>query len=204
MRFPTAAESVIRAARSVRDSIRYESIALAIETIRGEAVPGAFAEVGVWRGDLSLFLHQCAPERTLYLFDTFSGFPPESVGTLDLQNEGDKDRFRDTNVEQVRSVVGESEKVIFRVGVFPDSAVGLERELFSFVMLDLDIYKPTVSALEFFYPRLSSGGYIFVHDFNSPESNFAMRRALKPFLSDKPEKLIELPDEWGSAVMRKI
>jgi len=204
MRFPTAAKSVIRAARSARDSIRYESIALAIETIRSEAVPGAFAEVGVWRGDLSLFLRQCAPERTLYLFDTFSGFPSESVGILDLQNEGDKDRFRDTSVEQVIKSVGESEKVIFRVGVFPDSAVGLEKEPFSFVMLDLDIHKPTVAALEFFYPRLSSGGYIFIHDFNSPESNFAMRRAVMPFLSDKPEKLIELPDEWGSAVMRKI
>jgi hypothetical protein len=31
-----------------------------------------------------------------------------------------------------------------------------------------------------------------------------MRRALVPFLGRKPEKLIEIPDEWGSVVMRKI
>jgi len=204
MRFPTAAKPLIREARSVRDSIRYETIALAIETIRREAIPGAMAEVGVWRGTLSRFLHQCAPERKLYLFDTFSGFPSESVGALDLQNKGDQGRFRDTSVELVKKSVGESENVIFRVGVFPDSAIGLEGEAFSFVMLDLDIFKPTVAALEFFYPRLSAGGYLFIHDFNSPESNSAMRRAVIPFLSAKPEKLVELPDEWGSAVMRKV
>jgi len=204
MRFPTAAKPLIREARSVRDSIRYETIALAIETIRREAIPGAMAEVGVWRGTLSRFLHQCAPERKLYLFDTFSGFPSESVGALDLQNKGDQGRFRDTSVGLVKKSVGESENVIFRVGVFPDSAIGLEGEAFSFVMLDLDIFKPTVAALEFFYPRLSAGGYLFIHDFNSPESNSAMRRAVIPFLSDKPEKLVELPDEWGSAVMRKV
>jgi O-methyltransferase len=204
MRFPTAAESVIREARSVRDSFRYETIALAIETIRREGIPGAFAEVGVWRGDLSRFLHRCAPERTLYLFDTFSGFPEESVGQLDLQNNGDRSRFRDTSVEQVRNAVGGSPNVVFRVGIFPDSTAGLESESFSFVMLDLDIYQPTVSALEFFYPRVSAGGYIFIHDFNSPESSYAMRRALLPFMRHKPERLIEIPDEWGSVVTRKI
>lgn len=204
MRFPTAAEPIVREARSVRDSIRYESIALAIETIRREAIPGALAEVGVWRGELSRFLHRCAPERELYLFDTFSGFPPESVGALDLQNNGDDTRFRDTSVEDVRRSVGASQNIIFRVGIFPQSAVGLERALFSFVMLDLDIYEPTLAALEFFYPRVSSGGYIFIHDFNSPESSYAMQRAVIPFLSGKPEKLVELPDEWGSVVMRKI
>lgn len=203
MRFPTAAESIVREARSVRDSIRYESIALAIETIRREGIPGEFAEVGVWRGELSRFLHRCAPERKLYLFDTFSGFPPESVEALDLQNNGDATRFRDTSVEAVKRSVGASQNIIFRVGIFPQSAVGLEGESFSFVMLDLDIYKPTVAALEFFYPRVPAGGYIFIHDFNSPESSYAMQRAVIPFLSDKPEKLIELPDEWGSVVMRK-
>jgi O-methyltransferase len=204
MRFPTAAEAVIRHARSVRDSIRYESIALAIATIRREAIPGALAEVGVWRGELSRFLHRCAPERKLYLFDTFAGFPAESVGPLDLQNKDDRGRFRDTSVEQVRKSVGESRNIVFRVGIFPDSAAGLEQESFSLVMLDLDIYAPTLAALEFFYPRVSSGGYIFVHDFNSPESSYAMQRAVLPFLSDKLEKIVELPDEWGSVVIRKI
>jgi len=203
MRFPTAAMAVVRDARSARDYIRYEAIALAIETIRRESISGAFAEVGVWRGETSRFLHRAAPERRLYLFDTFSGFPPESIDGLDLRNVGDQVRFLDTSIERVTALVGESANVAFRAGVFPDSTAGLEDEAFAFVMLDLDIYKPTVSALEFFYPRLSCGAYVFVHDYNSPESSYAMQRAVLPFLAGKPEKLIELPDEWGSAVFRK-
>ena len=71
-------------------------------------------------------------------------------------------------------------------------------------MLDVDIYVPTVAAREFFYPRLSSGGYLFVHDYDSPESDNAMQRALGGFLPGKPEKVLELPDEWGSAVLQKV
>jgi len=71
-------------------------------------------------------------------------------------------------------------------------------------MLDLDIYVPTVAALELFYPRLSSGAYLFVHDYDSPESDYAMQRALGGFLPGKPEKALELPDERGSAVLRKV
>ena len=48
------------------------------------------------------------------------------------------------------------------------------------------------------------GGYIFVHDFNNPESNRGVSRAVLEFLDDKPEKIIEIPDKWGSVVIRKL
>ena len=101
-------------------------------------------------------------------------------------------------------LVGPSSNVKIRPGIFPDTAVGLEQEFFALAMLDVDIYVPTVAARESFYPRLSSGGYLFVHDYDSPESDNAMQRALGGFLPGKPEKVLELPDEWGSAVLRKV
>jgi O-methyltransferase len=42
-----------------------------------------------------------------------------------------------------------------------------------------------------------------MHDFNNPESDRAISRAATEFLADKPERLIEIPDEWGSALFRK-
>jgi O-methyltransferase len=48
------------------------------------------------------------------------------------------------------------------------------------------------------------GGYFFMHDFNSPESNYAISRATHEYMSDKPEMIVEIPDEWGSAVFRKL
>jgi len=71
------------------------------------------------------------------------------------------------------------------------------------VLLDMDLYRPTLSALEFFYPRLSSGAYLFVHDYHNPESDWACRRAVEEFMADKPEGVIEIADMWGSVVFRK-
>jgi len=53
------------------DPIRYGTIALAINTIKEEKIKGNIAELGVFRGETSKILHSLAPEKKLYLFDTF-------------------------------------------------------------------------------------------------------------------------------------
>lgn len=201
MKCPPFEQSIARIVRSSGDPVRYGSFALAIARIDRDQIPGAFAEVGVWRGDTSRVIHLQAPHRTLHLFDTFSGFPD-----LDLENAkpDDATRFRDTSVDVVKSSLGNTDNVVFHVGRFPDTVVGLEQEMFAFVLLDVDIYKPSLAALEFFYPRLSRGGYCFIHDYNSPESNFAVKKAVNLFLSSKPELIVELPDTWGSVMFRKL
>jgi O-methyltransferase len=180
------------------DPVRTAAIFLAVRRLEQEHIAGAFAEVGVFRGELSRVLHRLAPARQLYLFDTFEGFHEK-----DLKGEADG-RFRDTSLEVVKRNLGNLEHVIFRVGFFPETADGLESEQFAFVMLDVDKYEPTLAGLRFFYPRLSPGGHVFVHDYNSPESNWGVSRAVNEFLADKPEKLIELPDGCGSVVFRKL
>jgi O-methyltransferase len=199
MEFPTFGRDVQRAALATGDYSRYASLALAIRRIVEEGIPGVFAEVGVYRGATSRFILACGAGRTLYLFDTFEGFPLED---REPGNLGDS-RFRDTSPEAVRRALGAGEDVRIRKGRFPATAAGLEAETFAFVLLDLDVYDPTLAGLEFFYPRLSPGGYLFVHDYNSPESNQACRRAVTKFMADKPERLVELPDVWGSVVIRK-
>jgi O-methyltransferase len=157
------------------------------------------AEVGVWRGDCARFLHVFAPNRNLYLFDTFEGFPNQTTGTGNVDT-----RFRDTSAECVRATVGHSDNVIIRKGIFPDTTAGLENNKFALVSIDLDTYKGTLSGWRFFYPRMSKGGYIFVHDFNATEYDFGPFRATTEFLQDKPEHIIEIPDQWGSALIRKV
>jgi O-methyltransferase len=145
-----------------------------------EDVPGAFAEVGVWRGEMSAFLHRLAPHRQLYLFDTFSGFPDR-----DLPEGSTDSRFRDTSEEAVRRRVAPAEDVVLRPGYVPETLAGLEDERFAFVLLDLDLYEPTRSSLEFFYPRLSSGGYLVMHDYNNPEFDWACKRAMDACIKDR-------------------
>jgi O-methyltransferase len=155
-----------------------------------DEIPGAVAELGVYRGDMSVFLQTFCDGRTLYLFDTFGGFPSEDAGQF-------VSMFSDTSLDYVRRRMGGAQNVDYRIGYFPDTTSGIEHEAFAFVSLDADLYKPTLAGLRFFWPRLSSGGYIFLHDYYS---HFPIADAVRDFgLRD----FIELPDKTGSIVIRK-
>ena len=151
----------------MNDPVRYGTLFLAIDTIQKENISGTLAECGVWRGYTSKFMHELLPDRKFYLFDTFSGFDTRDSDT------SDDNRFQETSEEEVVKYIGNSENLVIRKGYFPESTTGLENEKFAFVMIDFDKYDPTLAALEFFYTRVSPGGFIFVHDYNSPESDCA-------------------------------
>jgi O-methyltransferase len=198
MQFPTYPAVVAHRIEQYHDDIRYATLALAIQRLENDQIPGAFAEIGVYRGVTSSFIHHQAPERQFYLFDTFDGFP-----SRDLETAVDQ-RFKATSQEEVAHLIGDAHNLQFRKGYFPDTAIGLEAESFALVMLDVDLYLPALEVFRFFYPRMVRGGYFFMHDFNSPESNHGISRAAHNFMVDKPELLIEIPDFHGSALFRKL
>lgn len=189
-------ESIVQLA----DYTRYATFALAIQRLLDENIVGSFAEAGVYKGDMSSFLHRIAPDRTYYLFDTFEGFPQN-----DLEPGVEEDRrFTDTSIDLVLQTIGNTNNIVIKKGYVPDTFAGLENERFAFVLLDLDLHKPTVAGLEFFYPRLVSGGYLAVHDYNNPESNYACKRSVDTFMKDKPEHIIEVADRFGTVMLRKL
>jgi O-methyltransferase len=180
------------------DPIRCGTLLLAFEQLSKDGIPGSLAECGVYRGSLSRFIHNMVPDRRLFLFDTFQGFD-----SRDSSVYGDE-RFRDTSEQSVLDYIGGTKNIIVRKGYFPKTSVGLEDERFAFVMIDFDKYEPTLAALEFFYSRVSRGGFVFVHDYNNPESDWACSRALNGFLADKVEEPICIPDAGGTALVRKL
>jgi O-methyltransferase len=200
MRFPTFPAASHRRIAAHSDYARLAALALAVQRVVDEDIDGAFAEVGVWQGATSTFLHGVAPERVYYLFDSFEGFPEDQLEA----DSGPDARFQDTSVDAVLSRIGDTRTVRVRKGFVPATLDGLEDESFAFVLLDLDLYSPTVASLEFFYPRMPHGAYMVVHDYNNSESNWACKRALDEFLSDKPELLVEVSDIYGSALFRKL
>lgn len=136
---------------------------------RLDSVPGAVAELGVYRGDFSLVLRRQFPGRTMYLFDTFEGFNADDVRIEETENfsQADPADFADTSAEYVLGRFDDTSDIVLKKGYFPDTAAGLENEVFAFVSLDADLYAPTLAGLEFFYPRLSHGGAILLHDYGS-------------------------------------
>lgn len=144
---------------------------IALETAAKEIyhnnVEGAIAECGVYKGWFANHMSRFMPDRKIYLFDTFTGFDDRDIDEKENEFSSEfrkKDSMSDTSVEIALSNIGYKENAIVRKGYFSDTAYGLENEQFAFVSLDTDLYKPILSGLEFFYPRLSPGGYIFVDD----------------------------------------
>ena len=126
---------------------------------------GNVAECGVYRGEFAYFINKYFKEKILYLFDTFEGFDKNDVAAeLELNdyafNRGNFAKgniFKVTDEDIVMRRMPFPNKCIIKKGYFPYSANGLE-DIFCFVNLDMDLYKPMLSALEYFYGRMTGGG----------------------------------------------
>ena len=167
-------------------------------------IGGAVAEVGVGHGDFAWFLNYHFRDRRLYLFDTFSGFDSrdqDSDQQAGLPPEPYK--FPAFSAGRVRDLLPYPDTVDFRVGWFPESAVGLEDETFAFVHVDVGLHRPTLAALEWFYPRLAVHGYLLVADYNTSHTP-GVRRAVRDFASATRTTFVTLPDWSGTAVLAKV
>ncbi len=163
-------------------------------------VQGDLAELGVWRGQSARVLRGMAPGRTLYLFDTFAGFPSEQIPEGDSRR--DRNLFTDTSLEQVRAFVG-TDDVVYVPGTFPETVGKVPPHArFCFVHIDCDLGAPAQYGLEFFYPRVNPGGLIVLHDYGN-DSWPGVAQAVDGFLADKPEGVVLIPDKAGSAVIIK-
>lgn len=182
------------------DLSRMAFLALNITALQADAVPGAFAEVGVWRGHSAKTMRMLAPDRHLYLFDSFSGFDRADAG----ENVAWMVHFRDTSAAAVSDFVGDGDTLHLLPGHFPDTAVGIpQSERFAFVQIDCDLEAPTRAALEFFYLRMVPRGLVVVHDYGSGRWP-GVAHAVDEFMADKPEALLHIPDVSGSVAFRRF
>ncbi len=195
-------ENLKKLEKAFRDKVRFYTFWLQIERLKNEKIPGAFAELGVYKGETARIIHLMDPGRKLHLFDTFKGFDQQDLlagnSTIDKNSTPD---FSDTSLEKVKKYVDGNENVHFHPGYFPESAESSGETIHAFVHLDADLYKPTLAALNYFYPRLSAGGVIIIHDYNHTWDG--IRKAVDEFMQSIPETIIEIADWQGSVMIVK-
>lgn len=185
--------------RNAGDITRLYSLVLNLKRVLADSVPGDFAELGVYRGNSASVLSHFAAQnnRLVYLFDTFSGF--DSSDLVGVDSSQPKHFFK-TSVDMVRSVVRHDDHCRYIEGLFPASITEeAKASSFAFVSLDCDLYRPTRDGLEFFSPRMSQGGMIFVHDYSSGHWPGATK-AVDEFCSTTGRYPVLLPDKAGTAV----
>ncbi|TAF76030.1 MAG: methyltransferase [Bacteroidetes bacterium] len=184
------------------DYIRDSTLELCAEQILSKKIVGNVAELGVYKGDFAKKINLIFMDKKLYLFDTFEGF-----ATKDINIEKEKmfsdgsQNFSDTSIELVKNKMKYPENCIFKKGYFPETASDIF-DKYCFVSIDTDLYEPIYQGLEFFYPKLECGGYIFIHDFNNSSYSGA-KQAVIDFCTKYNIGYVPISDVGGTAIITK-
>jgi len=172
-----------------------------------ETVPGAVMECGTYRGGTLLGMAHVLTRRgidaRLYGLDSFEGFPePTAEDALDdgkLHPDVHKGGLGDVSYEDLMQRIrrlGYADRITILKGFFEDTLPSLDKERFSLVHIDCDLYGSYLTCLEFGYPRTLAGGYMVFDDYGSPVYKGA-DRAVNEFLAGKPEVLQYFPEAEG-------
>jgi len=183
---------------------RHHALLRAVEYVERRAIPGAYAECGVWRGGSVLvmllkLIDLGVRDRDVYLFDTFEGMTEPSVYDTSPYDRPAREEWEEAQaagrrpwpglfgddrfgLDQVREVLigsGYPEEHLHLVpgrveDTLPDAAPGR----LALLRLDTDWYESTRHELVHLYPRLSTAGVLIIDDYGHWEG---CRRAVDEY-----------------------
>jgi len=127
-------------------------------------VRGDFAEIGVWHGYTFVPLAELARQagRVIHAVDSWRGMASPTAADGDEYAAG---ALSTGGSVAFREAVRPFRNVRIHEGWVPDILAGMATRRFAFVHVDLDQFRPTLEALRFFWPRLSTAGRLMVHDY---------------------------------------
>jgi Macrocin-O-methyltransferase (TylF) len=194
---------------------RLDDLQECVERLVADGVEGDLIEAGAWRGGASMLIRATldslgARERTLWVADSFQGFPTphEHAPEADRQLESDMSRigFLAPALDTVTGYFarfGLAQGVNFVPGFFEETIDGLRGHRWSLIRLDADTYGATKLTLDALYPELSAGGYVIIDDYFHPYLPESCRKAVDDF---RAQRSIDEPIEqidWNGARWRK-
>ena len=142
---------------------------------------GEIWECGVLNGTTARIMSDCMPFATVRLFDTFNGL--SGCSEDDILQDGD---FQGRGMRDVQSLLPNAH---IYAGKIPETFKFIPKDShIIFAHIDLDIYRPTIDALEEVYSRMHSG-YIVIDDYGNWATP-GVRRAVDEFMADKYEAVI--------------
>lgn len=158
---------------------RLAAMAAAVRRIDAEGIEGDIVECGIWLGGNIILARKLSPQRTCWLYDTFSGMP--EPGPFDVKRSGVRaiDRYAGkigkwtaASIDEVRRALKETEtldeaRVRFIEGRVEDTLKDQANipDKIALLRLDTDWHASTKVELEVLYPLLVPGGILIVDDY---------------------------------------
>ncbi len=154
---------------------------------------GEFAECGVYKGGTARLiagaLSKGSPKQ-LHLFDTFTGMPDFADEDPSGHRAGE---LWDTSLASVQEFLASFPFVAFHPGLIPESFRTVSHLKFSFVHIDVDLYRSVLDCCKFFFPRMHAGGVMVFDDYGFPKYKYAAKLAVDEYYANKIEVPISLP-----------
>jgi O-methyltransferase len=185
---------------------RVFALCQSVEYVAKHNIPGAIVECGVWKGGSMMavaktLLRVGAADRTLYLFDTFSGMSEPSavdrnrdgIAASDLLKRSSMQKavWACSHLEEVKramSITGyDNERLVFVEGKVEETVPEQAPNTIALLRLDTDWYESTRHELVHLYPRLAIGGVLIIDDYGDWEG---ARRAVDEYLDQHNLKLL--------------
>jgi hypothetical protein len=171
--------------------------------IRARGIAGATAECGSRFGKSSFFLLKGLddPDRAHHIFGSFAGLSeakPEDVARDGIRTwEAGQMSVDEATCREKLAAFPQTE---YHAGWIPERFPDVEDETFAVVHLDVDLYEPTRDALEFFWPRLATGGVIVSDEYGLATCP-GVTRAFDEFFEGRRD--VHLPLASGQAIAWK-
>jgi len=128
----------------------------------------------------------------MYLYDSWSSMQKNDLTSSELSNVG---RYHNLSMDKTKNNLSEfSSKLIFHPGYIPQSFSDLTEspQEIIYLHIDLNATKPTIGALDFFYPKIVKGGIILFDDYGNtgyPDTKIQVDK----FFQDKSGILMKSP-----------
>ena len=146
--------------------------------------PGAFAEIGVYRGGSASRLYEIAQRqgRALHLYDTFVGHPIVDPDH-DNPHQHPKGRYGQDAItpDELRDAMPDC---VVHAGTFPETLTYLAPLAFAHV--DADLYHPTLAACQLLPAMMPDGGVLYFDDYSRTDGCPGVREAVDAVFGPGP------------------
>ncbi len=207
---------------TMTSSERIWSLLKAVEYVHTNKVAGDFVECGVWRGGSVLAMiaqlkNLNAPERKIWLYDTFEGMTAptshdvDSVGGVSAAKLLSTTAVADGNnvwclasLEDVETNLSKTsystEQLVFVKGDVASTLKESAPSEIALLRLDTDWYESTKAELEILYPKLVPGGVCILDDYGHWQG---ARKAVDDYFHQLGARPLLMPIDFSGRIFTK-
>jgi len=166
---------------------------------QAEKLSGDFVECGVHLGGLATAIltdlnWQQSPGRHFYLLDTFNGFPADQ---RNVAAEVHRDDYLDDVWPQVQRHFSKYPAAKLIRGAIPQTLSEVTTQQIAYLSIDMNCAEPEVAALEYFWPRMVSGGIVLLDDYAFAEAYRRQKEAIERWAKPLSLPILSLPTGQG-------